>query len=78
MKLAFEYQGVQHYKDTLMLGEVSERQFKDQQKRNECERLGISLIEIPFWWDRRKESLIEFIKQQRPELVQSNSQNTTK
>jgi hypothetical protein len=30
--------------------------------------LGITLIEIPYWWDRKYESLVASIYSQRPDL----------
>jgi len=70
LKLAFEYQGEQHYHQK-HFGWTSlfDRQQKDQEKFKECQRQGITLIEIPYWWDRRKESLIATIRLWRPELL---------
>jgi hypothetical protein len=36
-----------------------------------CERRGITLIEIPFWWDGKVDSLIATIHEARPELFPS-------
>ena len=47
--MAFEYQGEQHYRWNTVFGE-SYRD-KDKHKREACKRFGITLIEIPYWWD---------------------------
>ena len=46
-----EYQGEQHYKDSLWGGENSlqKRQSYDQKKREYCKKHNIKLIEIPYW-----------------------------
>lgn len=51
MKLAFEYQGIQHSKYTPYFHKKYEdflyQQKKDEWKRNKCREMGILLIEIP-------------------------------
>ncbi len=53
--LAFEYQGVQHFCDFYYFG-TSVRMYQqlDQEKRGYCKQLGITLIEIPYWWNYTK------------------------
>jgi hypothetical protein len=36
---------------------------------NNYKLLGITLIEVPFWWNKKIESLEEMIYNQRPELL---------
>lgn len=51
LKLALEYHGAQHY--TSFFTQSMENQSKrDKNRRELCEQLGITLIEIPYWWDR--------------------------
>lgn len=68
-KLAFEFQGEQHFgkKDTYL---NSERGIKrDAEKRETLKKNGITLIEVPYWWDHSKESLKATIHLHRPALI---------
>lgn len=67
--LAFEYQGEQHYHHHYLYGTTSDQQKRDQDKRDACKEIGITLIEIPYWWDRKKDSLIATIHEYRPDLI---------
>jgi hypothetical protein len=49
---------------------------KDEEKRATCERQGITLIEIPHWWDRSREGLLAAIKKARPDAVVDPSSGT--
>ena len=50
LSLAFEYQGIQHYQDFYAFGGASVRlyEIRDQEKRELCKKLNITLIEIPY------------------------------
>jgi hypothetical protein len=61
LNLAFEYQGEHHYVDTPVMGHLELYKEHDQQKRQLCERVGITLIEVPYWWDKEISSLRESI-----------------
>jgi len=67
--LAIEYHGEHHYAWHYKYGNPKERNECDFEKRLACKQVGITLVEVPFWWDRRKESLLESILSQRPELL---------
>jgi hypothetical protein len=65
LSLAIEYQGEYHYEGfwggrgiTNNSQEIESIQLRDRQKKDACEKLGITLIEIPFTWDRT----IEFVR----------------
>jgi hypothetical protein len=74
-KLAFEYQGQQHYQPTdgsMMQVTVPEvQQQLDKQKLWLCKSHGITLIAIPYWWDRTLASLAATVHMHRPDLVSS-------
>jgi hypothetical protein len=67
--LAFEYQGRQHYHDHFNLGSHWTYMERDNQKRSTCKERGITLIEIPYWWDLQKDSLAATIHINRPDLI---------
>lgn len=69
MSLAFEYQGEPHFKFHFLAGEPMDRQEKDKEKREICKKQGLTLIEIPYWWDRRVDTLAATIHKIRPDLV---------
>lgn len=69
MSLALEYHGRHHFEDTEHFGSFEQFKLRDQEKRNACQRLGITLIEVPFWWDHLKESLIATLHKSRPDLI---------
>jgi hypothetical protein len=68
-KLAFEYQGEHHYYDVYHVGNHWERTQRDKAKKELCEREGITLINIPYWWDKASESLAATIFELRPDLI---------
>ena len=68
-RLGFEYQGEQHYYDIYALGNLWNQKEKDEEKRKACKENGITLIEIPYWWDKEKPSLMATICERKPELV---------
>jgi hypothetical protein len=67
--LAFEYQGETHYFDVPIYGPLQHRQKKDSEKAAVAKEEGITLITIPFWWDKMEASLVATIKQQRTDLT---------
>eukprot|EP00027_Filamoeba_sp_ATCC50430_P012117 CAMPEP_0168573886 /NCGR_PEP_ID=MMETSP0413-20121227/18779_1 /TAXON_ID=136452 /ORGANISM="Filamoeba nolandi, Strain NC-AS-23-1" /LENGTH=312 /DNA_ID=CAMNT_0008607177 /DNA_START=21 /DNA_END=956 /DNA_ORIENTATION=- len=60
---AIEYHGEQHYQKTFLFGSEVYQQQRDADKRDLCKERGITLIEIPFWWDRSIESLAATLHQ---------------
>jgi hypothetical protein len=69
--LAFEYQGEQHYRDVYHLGSQYVYAQRDMEKREACKLEGITLIDVPFWWDGQKSSLEATIHMARPDVVRS-------
>jgi hypothetical protein len=50
------------------LSSFNDRKQRDLVKSLICKERGITLIEIPYWWDRKSESLKATFYQQRPDL----------
>jgi len=65
--LAIEFQGVQHFRSHAFLTERI--QWRDDEKSEACSRLGITLLQIPYFWDLRPESLLSSIALIRPDLT---------
>jgi hypothetical protein len=69
LQLAFEYQGNQHYSGPHNFFSGSSVQgIKDAQKKQLCQQIGITLIEVPYWWKASAASLFSTLRQHRPEL----------
>jgi len=43
----------------------------NRSKKNVCDKLGITLIEVPSWWDRKSESILVAIKRCRPDIFKN-------
>lgn len=69
LKLAFEYQGEQHYVDIHTLGSKWHQKQRDQDKKEACKKHEITLIEIPYWWDFKHASLTSTIRSHRADLL---------
>jgi len=72
-KLAFEFQGKQHYEQQNVYGDSIPRMKTDEAKERQCQELGIVLVSVPFWWDKKLSSLIRSILEKRPDLNESPS-----
>jgi hypothetical protein len=66
--LAFEYQGEQHYFDSYHVGPQWAYSELDKEKKEACIEKAITLIEVPYWWDFKQESLIATIHRHRIDL----------
>lgn len=51
--------GPQHYRHTFNKS-LEAQKARDEFRRKQCENLGITLIEVPYWWDQR-EGIFYFI-----------------
>jgi len=69
LSLAFEFNGAQHYERRYFNDSLEEQQLKDSSKRIACDTAGITLIEVPYWWDLSKDSLLATIHKSRPDLA---------
>lgn len=69
LELAFEYQGAQHYSATYQNTiSLPAQKKKDEEKRQACKQHGITLVEIPYWFDGTVDTLISTIHKQRPDI----------
>jgi hypothetical protein len=76
LQLAIEYQGEQHFHHRVSsFGHQKRQRIRDFEKKEECRRLGITLIQIPFWWNSSSSSssssrnlLLSTISRLRPDL----------
>eukprot|EP00026_Physarum_polycephalum_P008439 Phypoly_transcript_08525.p1 GENE.Phypoly_transcript_08525~~Phypoly_transcript_08525.p1 ORF type:complete len:450 (+),score=74.07 Phypoly_transcript_08525:120-1469(+) len=72
LKLAFEYQGPHHYQRDVFFTNLSEG---DLMKTSLCESIGLTLIAVPYWWDKKITSLGFLIHKVRPDLLQQFGTN---
>eukprot|EP00026_Physarum_polycephalum_P004657 Phypoly_transcript_04679.p1 GENE.Phypoly_transcript_04679~~Phypoly_transcript_04679.p1 ORF type:complete len:669 (+),score=68.95 Phypoly_transcript_04679:107-2113(+) len=67
--ICFEFQDHYHYTSTWYAQvPVLAVQNKDAQKKNMVNKIAISLIVVPYWWDGQRESLMATINFYRPDL----------
>jgi len=69
LSLALEYHGQQHFHWGFDCGSPEIRLRQDEHKRKLCHMLGITLIEVPYWWDFSKNSLAASVQSLRPDLL---------
>ena len=75
--IAFEYHGKHHYEDIPSAFATLEMyKCRDNEKIDLCEKFGIHLVTIPYWWDNKMDSLkntilhvLENSKQQMDPLI---------
>jgi hypothetical protein len=67
LSLAFEYQGEHHYFSN-HFGSLATYQRRDRAKLKFASQFGITVISIPFWWDRSSDSLASTIEYYRPDI----------
>lgn len=67
LNLAFEYNGHQHYHYNALWGQ-SEAMQEDAIKFNLCSAAGITLIQIPYWWDYSLREVIKILKHRCPQI----------
>jgi len=71
LSLALEFHGKQHYHYHYMFGTPEVVKSRDLEKKLKCISAGITLIEVPYWWNRTKESLAATIKSMRSDLLEN-------
>jgi len=68
LSLALEYQGNAHYQWHFTFGSPTRHQVRDEEKRQECSKLGLTLVEIPYWWSGNRDILVSCLLAHRPDL----------
>lgn len=62
LSLAIEYQGYHHYHDHALFGaSVELYQRRDAEKKQLCEQQGITLVTIPYNWDKQWHTLLKYL-----------------
>jgi hypothetical protein len=69
LSLALEYQGQTHYFSSHTFGKASDRQRADLFKLEYANQLGITVISVPFWWDKKPASIAATINLVRPDIL---------
>lgn len=69
LKLGIEYNGEHHYHEIPFFGPLEAIQRRDREKHERCQEAGIALVTIPYWWDRRRESLVATLWKQCPQVL---------
>jgi len=72
LSLAFEYQGEPHYFPVSIYHGTNKRKYNDQRKKELSYDIGITLICVPFWWDKSVEALATMIREVRKDIDLGN------
>ena len=67
-RLAFEYQGKQHYEDQQVFHPQVVNAEYDREKADALAADRITLIEVPFWWKEDASALVSTIGRLRPDI----------
>ena len=69
--IAIEYQGEQHFHKINFGGNydvpqaLESQKSRDQEKREACLEIGISLLEVPYTWENTHDWVKEFLRENR-------------
>jgi hypothetical protein len=77
LSLACEYQGETHYFSNHIFGRATDRQRADMMKQTFATRAGITLVVIPFWWNKSLSSIASTIQALRPDIELTYITDTT-
>jgi len=69
LNLVFEYHGFQHYYDHFIFGISNSLKDRDNERREKSKSLGLTYVEIPYWWHQDKESIISLLHRIRPDII---------
>eukprot|EP01124_Arcella_intermedia_P023593 TRINITY_DN3774_c0_g1_i1.p1 TRINITY_DN3774_c0_g1~~TRINITY_DN3774_c0_g1_i1.p1 ORF type:complete len:364 (+),score=65.72 TRINITY_DN3774_c0_g1_i1:160-1251(+) len=72
--LALEYQGEQHYHEFSIFNKSLALYIeRDKKKKKSCEEKSITLVTVPYWWDRQSTSLATTLHTERPDIFPPSS-----
>jgi hypothetical protein len=79
LSLAFEYHGKHHFEDVFYFGQYNQYKTRDEEKVAACKASGITLIVVPYWWDKTRQSLAATLYKVRPDIwtTEKNPQTYT-
>jgi len=69
LSLGIEYQGVHHFHWNSRYGDSSAQKCKDEERRWRAVQHGLTLLEVPYWWDHSQETIVSMIRDHRPDLL---------
>jgi hypothetical protein len=76
LALGFEYQGPQHYNTSALYGNSVQQRKRDEEKKLVCKNFGVTVIDVPFWWDEKPDSLLATIHSYRPDTPNNGIPST--
>jgi len=53
----------------VVFGDGKSHQLRDDEKSRVCKSLGITLVEVPYWWRHDKESIMAILQKCRPDIA---------
>jgi len=70
LSLALEYNSEKHYMEIPILNNnLATIRERDKMKQQICQNNGITLLVIPFWWNKTIESVAQVIHKARPDIL---------
>ncbi len=88
LALVCEYNGIGHYQSVSMYGDIfwfitcrfdklEVVQQRDKAKQMICDAEGYTLVVIPYWWDKKLDSIVQTIHLARPDIHQAAQSQIT-
>ena len=68
-KIAFEYHGKQHFEDIPSFGPLELYELRDKEKGALCNKFGVYLVIVPYWWNKNLDSLWDIVQKTLPPTI---------
>jgi len=68
LSIAIEYHAIHHFEKTEIFGDILKQQQRDSNKQQICNNFGLSIVVIPYWWEKTEADLMQRIRQVRPDI----------